>query len=182
MARRLTVHEAAIALSMSPNTVRRKLKRGELRAEREETPQGYVWRVLVDDPPEEAGDTQAAPADTSRVSDEVPHEFSAVRDVVTRLEQQVEALRQVVREERDAHHKQIEAMMALMGHYQRLALMLPAATVSESEAHHGVNGEAVGTHMGNRAGNWVVTQDGEVPTERPVDGHTSGTTDQVLAF
>jgi excisionase family DNA binding protein len=42
----LTAQEAAQRLGVSEVTIRRRIKRGELEAEKEPTAQGYEWRVL----------------------------------------------------------------------------------------------------------------------------------------
>jgi hypothetical protein len=51
VARLLTITEASLALKLSNNTIRRRLKSGELAGQRIQTPQGYSWRVLVSDAP-----------------------------------------------------------------------------------------------------------------------------------
>jgi excisionase family DNA binding protein len=43
----VSVDEAAAALNVSPNTIRRWLKAGALRGERVERPQGVMWRVYL---------------------------------------------------------------------------------------------------------------------------------------
>lgn len=51
---RLTIREAAEHLGLSDNTIRRRLKDGQLRGEQEENAQGFRWHVLIDhegDPP-----------------------------------------------------------------------------------------------------------------------------------
>ena len=44
---RLPIAEAANRLGVSDVTIRRRIKRGDLQAEKEPTAQGYEWRVLV---------------------------------------------------------------------------------------------------------------------------------------
>src|SRR5262252_587846 len=44
----LTIAEAAAALGVSVDTVRRRLKRGELQAQQMPTERGPVWRVALD--------------------------------------------------------------------------------------------------------------------------------------
>ena len=43
----VSIAEAAERLGVSADTVRRRLKRGELTGEQETTPQGFVWRVAL---------------------------------------------------------------------------------------------------------------------------------------
>lgn len=55
----LSIPQAADALGISETSVRRRIKAGELRAQRRATPQGHVWLVEAPFPPAEevpAGD------------------------------------------------------------------------------------------------------------------------------
>ena len=56
---RLPVDAAARHLGLSPQTVKRRLKRGTLRGEQEPTPTGFRWYVVVDTPgiPDTPADT-----------------------------------------------------------------------------------------------------------------------------
>src|SRR5215218_684924 len=60
MAERVSIKEAAERLGVSQDTMRRRLKSGELAGEREKTPQGFVWRVEL---PQEPGSGDAAAAE-----------------------------------------------------------------------------------------------------------------------
>jgi len=44
------LREAAAALGISRNTLRRRIAAGQIRAEQVERPQGFVWQVYLDDP------------------------------------------------------------------------------------------------------------------------------------
>lgn len=44
----LSIIDAAEALGVSPDTIRRRIKRGELNARKVETPQGWTYRVELD--------------------------------------------------------------------------------------------------------------------------------------
>lgn len=101
---RVPIKEAAERLGVSPDTIRRRLKAGELTGEREKTAQGFIWRVEL--PLEAAsGETEAetpsaptaAPSDTvelarlrervsglERLTDELTGERDAWRDQATR--------------------------------------------------------------------------------------------------
>ena len=50
MAERVTIREAAQRLGVSPDTVRRRMQRGELEAIQEPRPQGFVWMVELPRP------------------------------------------------------------------------------------------------------------------------------------
>ncbi len=47
----LSVHEAADRLGISEATVRRRIRKGELRAVKRPIPTGYEWRVIIGDQP-----------------------------------------------------------------------------------------------------------------------------------
>lgn len=49
-----SVSEAAQVFGISADTIRRRIKRGELEARREQTPQGFKWLVLLPDTIEQA--------------------------------------------------------------------------------------------------------------------------------
>ncbi len=60
MEERLSIKDAAERLGVSADTIRRRMKKGELVGEKEPTPQGYEWRILLPvdesdatEPPEE---------------------------------------------------------------------------------------------------------------------------------
>jgi hypothetical protein len=52
----VSVDEAAAALGVAPNTIRRWLKTGALRGERRERPQGALWRVYLPEQVPAAGE------------------------------------------------------------------------------------------------------------------------------
>jgi len=56
----VTINEAAKRLGVSPDTVRRRLKRGDLQGEREKTPQGFVWRIILPRDASDATEPQGA--------------------------------------------------------------------------------------------------------------------------
>jgi excisionase family DNA binding protein len=53
-----SLHEAAAVLGVGVNTLRRRIAAGRIRAEQVQRPQGYVWRVYLDDrhPPTQPAD------------------------------------------------------------------------------------------------------------------------------
>ncbi len=90
---RLPIAEAAQRLGVSDVTIRRRIKRGDLRAEKEPTAQGYEWRVLVpitlEPPPHPEHETGQAPP----VAD-VPiqtGEADALRGTIAVLERELAA-------------------------------------------------------------------------------------------
>jgi hypothetical protein len=83
------IGEAARQLNASIDTVRRRIKRGELVSERHETPQGFVWWVCLGGDAEvgsggayEGADLGSAPP---RQQSEAPHLAALVRDLQQEL-------------------------------------------------------------------------------------------------
>lgn len=60
MEERLSMKQAAERLGVSVDTIRRRLKKGELVGEKEPTPQGYEWRIIL---PREESDATEPQAD-----------------------------------------------------------------------------------------------------------------------
>jgi len=89
---RVTIREAAERLGVSPDTVKRRIKRGDLRATKEETPRGGkgIWMIdLPDDLPNPgAGDSDQA----RRLDDQV----SFLRDQITFKDRQIADLHRLL--------------------------------------------------------------------------------------
>lgn len=128
MTESVTIKEAAARLGISADTVRRRLKRGELTGEKEETPQGYVWRIQL---PEE--ESEPAPAQEEPSGDAIER---------ARLLERIEGLEKLTEElkgERDAWREQASEqalaareMRVLLRNSQELAL--PAHVSSQEES------------------------------------------------
>jgi len=80
------IAEAARRLGVSMDTVRRRLKRGELPSERRETPQGFVWWVNLDPLAEDGA--VAAYAD-AELGGDAAHADADLGSVPHRLRQQI---------------------------------------------------------------------------------------------
>ena len=115
-----------VRLGISPQTVKRRLKRGELRGEQHATPQGFAWLIevpdhygAVDTP---NGIPTGTPSSSSDTLDDIPHGIpssdSSMQGLVTALQAQVEA-QQTQLETKD---KQIEQLHILL---QQAALPAP---------------------------------------------------------
>ncbi len=120
MTERVSIQEAAERLGVSADTVRRRLKRGELKGERVKTPQGFVWRIEVTDdapnlsppeiptPIERAAETMADVIEITqlrervigleRLADELKSERDAWRDQAARTEDAARELRILLRQ------------------------------------------------------------------------------------
>jgi hypothetical protein len=119
---RLTIKETTQRLGCSEVTVRRKIKRGELQAEKEETAQGYEWRVLLPltiEPPPSPTDLIDAPL----LADE--REAAAFRGTIAVLERELAG-----------RNQEVERLTQLLSREQEIArgaqLALPAR-VGEDE-------------------------------------------------
>jgi len=98
---RVSIKEAAERLGVSADTIRRRLKSGELAGEREKTPQGFVWRVeLPQDAPGEPASAEASPGATA--GDDI--ERARLRERIAGLERLAEELQG----ERDAWREQAQ--------------------------------------------------------------------------
>jgi hypothetical protein len=105
-----TLHEAAAALGISLNTLRRRIDAGQVRAERVSRPQGHVWRVYLDadhraDQRAEQGATQDAgstlpqpPGDILRAEAMATYTRSLLEPLVSRLAEQERTIREQAEE------------------------------------------------------------------------------------
>jgi excisionase family DNA binding protein len=81
----VTIAEAAATLGISSDTVRRRIRRGDLRAMQVPTPNGPAWRVLLGSVPTLDGALGAAPSRPSDV------EAGYLADLVRQLAERAEA-------------------------------------------------------------------------------------------
>lgn len=88
----VTIREAARRLGVSEDTVRRRMRRGDLVGVREDTAAGFRWLVEV---PEEGPEAEAGPTGSAELLEvALAHE----RDVRALLERELEARRREVSE------------------------------------------------------------------------------------
>jgi len=120
---RVSVHEAAARLGVSEVTIRRRLRKGDLTAEKEVTPQGYQWRILLPvtlEPPQKPDDAApAAPMGGGDASVAV-----ALRETIGVLERELAQ-----------RNTEIERLLTILSREQEIAraaqLQLPARTGEE---------------------------------------------------
>jgi hypothetical protein len=122
----VTMAEAAKRLGVSVDTIRRKLRRGELQGYQQPRPQGFIWAVEL---PEESDNHGITFAET--VAD-TPASYPGSKGEICRLEEMVAVLQaQVVaqqkqmeaqQEELSAKNKQIEQLHVLL---QQAQAVLP---------------------------------------------------------
>ncbi len=117
----LSISQAVTRLGVSEVTIRRRLRKGELKGQKRQTPQGYVWMIEVPDDISE---------DKKNGSNE---EGESLSELVAALRSQVEGQQELVnslqaqvkaqQEELTAKNKQIEQLHVLL---QQAQAALPA--------------------------------------------------------
>jgi len=130
----VSIKEAAERLGVSADTIRRRMKRGELVSRKRGTAQGYVWEIEVESLPvdgEPMAGEQPAPG---AAADSL--ELERLRERVTGLERE----RGELIAQRDAWHEQVrrssdaEAQLReLVLRAQMLAQALPASTEDDRQ-------------------------------------------------
>jgi multidrug efflux pump subunit AcrA (membrane-fusion protein) len=117
----LSIGQAVTRLGVSEVTIRRRLRKGELKGQKRQTPQGYVWLIeLPDDIPEDnknGGDGEG---------ESLAELVAALRSQVEGQQELVDSLQAQVKiqqEELTAKNKQIEQLHVLL---QQAQAALPA--------------------------------------------------------
>ncbi len=123
MTERVPIREAAARLGVSADTIRRRLKSGELAGQKERTPQGFTWLVevpfTIGPPPHPDASPELPPA--APPADSGPAQATAPAAEVRRLEQLVE----VLQTELEARRREVEQLHIVLSQQAR-ALALPA--------------------------------------------------------
>ncbi len=112
MSQNISIDEAARLLGVSQDTVRRRIRNGELEAHQVARPQGYTWRVDFPDEPANEETAQVAGA----VSGEL---LEALRDTISRQDETITHLRNQM----EAKDKQLGEVHVL---FQQAQAALPA--------------------------------------------------------
>ena len=118
---RLTIAEAAQRWHISQDTVRRRIRRGELKAQQQPTPQGFVWVVEVSEIPESAEAPSEARLGEGQIMRELVTTVQVMRELVGTI--QVQAATQ--REELKARRREVQELHVLLHHLQARALPPP---------------------------------------------------------
>jgi predicted ArsR family transcriptional regulator len=123
----VTMAEAAKRLGVSVDTIRRKLRRGELQGYQQPRPQGFIWAVELPEESDNHGITFAETvADTSASYPGSKGEIYRLEEMVAVLQAQVVAQQKQMeaqQEELTAKNKQIEQLHVLL---QQAQAALPA--------------------------------------------------------
>jgi hypothetical protein len=117
----VSVIEAARSLGVSEETVKRRIRRGELNGQQQPRPQGFVWMVDI---PEEVLDSTGQHDTTTTHDDDTDHNTSSGE--IRRLEEMVKLLRQqlsVYQEEVESRRREVQELHVLL---QQAQAALPA--------------------------------------------------------
>ena len=105
----VSIDEAARLLGVSQDTIRRRIRNGELKAHQETRPQGYVWRVtLPDEEPESegqnhVGDTYLSSELVEALRDTIQRQDNTIAQLRTQLEAKDRQLETRAREVQELH-------------------------------------------------------------------------------
>jgi excisionase family DNA binding protein len=129
-----TLQEAAAVLGVSTNTIRARIRRGELRAERVHRPQGHVWQVFLPAAPSKGAAYQPAeqPATASNGSAQASTLQPAVQpaDAIIRLVQEATAPLVAALERSQDERQHLAAALALA--QERIRALEAASTLQNA--------------------------------------------------
>ena len=110
----VTMTEAARRLDVTVETVKRRLRRGELQGHKQPRPQGFTWLIEM---PEDTGDQDSTPSDTPTSNAEVHR----LEDMVSLLQRELAITREELEHQRSMYqselvskNKQIEQLHVLL--------------------------------------------------------------------
>lgn len=154
MEERLSIAEAAERLGVSLDTVRRRRVKGELASEKEETPQGFRWVILL--PKEEHDEQEEAPAPEPTPAQAI--ELELLRERIDELKEERDAWREQARRSGEAERE----LRILLRQAQELALPeratpqdAPGATVGASPISGVMHEERRAQGLGARLRRWL---------------------------
>jgi excisionase family DNA binding protein len=105
----VSIDEAARLLGVSQDTIRRRIRNGELKAHQETRPQGYVWRVILPDEELEpegqnhVGDTYLSSELVEALRNTIQRQDDAIAQLRTQLEAKDRQLETRAREVQELH-------------------------------------------------------------------------------
>src|ERR671918_2135919 len=115
----VSIDEAARRLSVSQDTIRRRIRNGELQAHQETRPQGYIWRVTLPDgepEPEDqnhVGDTYLSSELVESLRDTIQRQDDTIAQLRTQLDTKDRQLETRAREVQELHVLLQQAQAAL---------------------------------------------------------------------
>ena len=116
---RVSIPEAARRLGVTQETIRRRIRKGELAAYQEPRPQGYVW--FVDVPEEELPSEEPPYADFKKKTDEV----ELLREMMELLREELKTKDRQL----EAREREVQELHVLLQQFQ---MALPAARDNRS--------------------------------------------------
>jgi hypothetical protein len=137
-----SITDAAHQFGVSPDTVKRRIKRGELPTRKDQTQTGWRWLVYVAVAPAGGADAApAAPADGALTARAAPADVAlpapaAPTAEVHRLEQLVASQEATIAEQRvelEARRREVQELIVLLERAQRLALPAPREETPSAE-------------------------------------------------
>ena len=111
----IAIREAAQLQSVAQDTIRRRIRRGELKAHQEPTPQGFRWLVELE---EEVAQAEPTQTQGQGIDDAQAGEAKVLRELVTTLRSQVQGQG----EELQARRREVSELHILL---QQKALPAP---------------------------------------------------------
>jgi hypothetical protein len=123
----VTMTEAARRLDVTVETVKRRLRRGELQGHKQPRPQGFTWLIEM---PEDTGDQDSTPSVTPSDTPASNAEVHRLEDMVSLLQRELAITRDELEHQRSMYqselvskNKQIEQLHVLL---QQAQAALPA--------------------------------------------------------
>jgi hypothetical protein len=123
----VTMTEAARRLDVTVETVKRRLRRGELQGQKQPRPQGFTWLIEM---PEDTGDLDSTPSVTPSDTPTSNPEVHRLEDMISLLQKELDITREELEHQRSVYqselvskNKQIEQLHILL---QQAQAALPA--------------------------------------------------------
>jgi hypothetical protein len=123
----VTMAEAARRLDVTVETVKRRLRRGELQGQKQPRPQGFTWLIEM---PEDIGDQDSTPSVTPSDTPTSSAEVHRLEDMISLLQKELDITREELEHQRSMYqselvskNKQIEQLHILL---QQAQAALPA--------------------------------------------------------
>jgi hypothetical protein len=124
----VTMAEAARRLDVTVETVKRRLRRGELQGKQQPRPQGFTWLIEM---PEDKGDQDSTPSVTPSDTPTSNAEVHRLEDMISLLQKELDITREELEHQRSMYqselvskNKQIEQLHVLLQQAQA-ALPVP---------------------------------------------------------
>jgi IS30 family transposase len=108
----MNVAEAAQRLGVSTDTIKRRLKRGELQGQRQDTPQGFIWLVAIPKSPDKVNG--AVDSSSDAMATESHTTASAMADAMAKEVRRLEEMVEMLQKELDHRAQEMERMQILL--------------------------------------------------------------------